>query len=111
MKQRLKKIMFEVSYIIPIFVLHAMIWTKFAESDFEKIALLAFIFPLSCSVGTSIVSLTKQIIDFKDYLKTREHRRVTGIDICPKCNGVGWLDWVEQIKGKNEVKSGNGKSS
>lgn len=111
MKQRLRKLIFEVSYIIPVFVLNAMLWSKFAESDFEKLTLLLFSIPLSWCVGISVVSFIKQIIEFKSYLKTRKYRRVTGIDICPKCNGIGWLDWVEQIKGKNEVRSGNGESS
>jgi hypothetical protein len=106
MKDKIKDLLFEISYLIPVFILHIMVGSKFAESDFEKVSLIFLMIPLSLCVGVSLVNVVRKIMDFKSYLQTRKIARVTGLDLCSKCKGEGWLDWIEQIKGK-EVRSNN----
>jgi hypothetical protein len=107
MKQRLQKLLFEISYVIPVIMLNIMTWTKFAKTDSEVMYLLLLGLPLSICLGISIANLVRSIIDFKIFLKKRKEGRITGLDICPKCKGEGWIDWVEQITGKKEVRSSN----
>jgi hypothetical protein len=110
MKTRIKKLVFEGSYIIPVIILNIMIWIEIFN-DNRRVILLLLSIPLSFCVGISAVNFIKEIVDFKLYLKTRDQQRVTGLDICPKCKGSGWLDWVEQITGKRGVVSKDEQSS
>ena len=110
MRTRIKKLIFEVTYLIPVFILNYMILTEMFSSDKEKLSSAVMTIMLSACIGVSMTNLIKEIQEFILYLRTRKDRRTTALDICPKCKGVGWVDWVEQITGKKEGRIRNEQS-
>jgi hypothetical protein len=110
MKSRIKDLIFEGLYLLPVIILNILIWTEIEEESNRKILLFLLSIPLSCCIGISAVNFIRKVIDFKRYFQTRDERRLTGLDVCPKCKGVGWVDWVEQITGKKEGRIRNEQS-
>lgn len=101
MKQRIKNLIFDISYLVPLVIIQIMSLTKlFGEGFFPLLFILNI--PLSFCFGISLANVLKNIMELKRFLKIRKKARLMGLDVCPKCLGVGWLDWVEQITGKKE---------
>lgn len=107
MKTRIKNIIVEGSYLLPVIILDIMLIMKIPESDNERALFVILSIPICFCVGISSVRFIKEISEFRYYLKMRKEYRLTGLDICPKCRGVGWIDWIEKITGKKEVTSRN----
>ena len=88
------------------FSTNSIIFVKSAPSCISLVrvfpSLVSFFITIlvSICIAVMVADLINNIGEFRYFLKQRKEARIVGLTICPKCKGIGWLDWVEQIVGR-----------
>jgi len=90
--------LFKIFKIILIFLMYIVSLTKTLVTEFEFYVFITIL--VSICIAVMVADLINNIGEFRYFLKQRKEARIVGLTICPKCKGIGWLDWVEQIVGR-----------
>ncbi len=98
MRSRIKTMLFKIFKIILIFLMYIVSLTKTLVTEFEFYVFITIL--VSICIAVMVADLINNIGEFRYFLKQRKEARIVGLTICPKCKGIGWLDWVEQIVGR-----------